>query len=96
MSRSELAQARTEAELDFEVEKMVSKKRKEKNKGEKKIPGHGWEEDWASLYGEGISGKLPRFANRITSKVFPFNSTLLTNVINLFCTMIIIYLYFKI
>ncbi|KMZ73413.1 hypothetical protein ZOSMA_14G01810 [Zostera marina] len=68
LSRSELAQARTEAELDFEVEKMVSKKRKEKNKGEKKIPGHGWEEDWASLYGEGISGKLPRFANRITSK----------------------------
>lgn len=94
MSQSELTQARTEAELDFEVEERVAKKRKEKKKGEKKTPGHGWEEDWASLYGEGISGKLPRFANRITSKVFPFISTVL-NFFNLFWTMMIIFLYFK-
>ncbi|KAJ6846908.1 rRNA biogenesis protein RRP5 [Iris pallida] len=71
LSRQEEAEARAEAESEFEKEENESKKGKDggKKKGaKKKMRSATGEDDLGSLFGEGISGKLPRFANRITLK----------------------------
>ncbi|KAJ6839615.1 rRNA biogenesis protein RRP5 [Iris pallida] len=71
LSRQEEAQARAEAEAEFEKEENESKKGKDKGKkkgGAKKKRSATGDDDLGSLFGEGISGKLPRFANRITLK----------------------------
>lgn len=73
LSREEIAEARAEAEEEFERE---SKKGKDtrKKKGAKKSLAEAVD-DFGSLFGDGLTGKLPRFANRITLKVSSgFNS----------------------
>lgn len=67
MSRKEAAEARAEAESEFEREER-SKGKKKKKKGARRSLGEA-DEDFGSLFGEGVTGKLPRFANRITLKV---------------------------
>lgn len=62
-----MAEARAEAEAEFQREK-----RQFGTKGNKdrRIKRHDTqEEELGSLFGEGVTGKLPRFANRITLKV---------------------------
>ncbi|XP_020532096.1 rRNA biogenesis protein RRP5 [Amborella trichopoda] len=62
LSRSELEEARASADAQFEVEARVSKKAKRPRKPFTS------EEDLGSLFGDGSSSTLPRFANRITPK----------------------------
>ena len=61
LSREEKDEIR--AEVDAEVRD--SKRRKHKGPKSRKPN----EDDLGSLFGEGITGKLPRFANRVTLKV---------------------------
>ena len=55
------------AEVDAEFDAGERKMKKKNSKTTKKI--HVMEDDMGSLFGGGITGKLPRFANRITLKV---------------------------
>ncbi|XP_072958510.1 rRNA biogenesis protein RRP5 isoform X2 [Typha angustifolia] len=70
LSREEAAEARAEAEAEFEREEMGPARGKDnrKKKGARKPSSGRAEEDFGSLFGEGVTGKLPRFANRITLK----------------------------
>jgi rRNA biogenesis protein RRP5 len=61
-----VAEARAEAEAEFEREERQFGRKGKKNRRIKRPEAH---EDLGSLFGEGVTGKLPRFANRITSKV---------------------------
>ncbi|KAG1347685.1 putative rRNA biogenesis protein RRP5 [Cocos nucifera] len=65
-SREEVAEARAEVEEEFERESKKSKDTRKK-KGAKKLLAEAVD-DFGSLFGDGITGKLPRFANRITLK----------------------------
>lgn len=53
-------------DAEFEAEGRGLKKNKKKRVQKQS---HSAEDDLGSLFGVGISGKLPRFANRITWKV---------------------------
>ncbi|KAF8768533.1 hypothetical protein HU200_007543 [Digitaria exilis] len=64
LSKDEVAEARVEAEEDFERE---GKKGKRKRKGGDSS-GFGPDDDLGTLFGGATTGKLPRFANRITVK----------------------------
>ncbi|KAF0907052.1 hypothetical protein E2562_014658 [Oryza meyeriana var. granulata] len=64
LSRDEVAEARAEAEADFEREERRGKR---KRKGTS-LSGDGGDDDLGSLFGGATTGKLPRFANRITLK----------------------------
>uniref|UniRef100_A0A0D9WWN1 Protein RRP5 homolog n=1 Tax=Leersia perrieri TaxID=77586 RepID=A0A0D9WWN1_9ORYZ len=64
LSRDEVAEARAEAEADFEREDTRGKR---KRKGVSSSGGGG-DDDLGSLFGGLTTGKLPRFANRITLK----------------------------
>jgi rRNA biogenesis protein RRP5 len=79
-----VAEARAEAEEDFDRE---VKKGKGKGKRKRKVDessGFGADDDLGTLFGGATTGKLPRFANRITVKVFPSETQLLCrNVIDL-------------
>ncbi|KAJ0982713.1 hypothetical protein J5N97_010968 [Dioscorea zingiberensis] len=71
LSREEEAEARAEAEAEFDREQLVSIRGRDKGIGKKKgkrKPFGDEEDDLGSLFGEGITGKLPRHANRITLK----------------------------
>lgn len=52
--------------MQLEAEEKASKSKQKKNM-RKKV--NAAEDDLGSLFGDGISGKLPRYANRITLKV---------------------------
>ncbi|XP_010317858.1 rRNA biogenesis protein RRP5 [Solanum lycopersicum] len=64
LSRKELDEVRAEVDAEFEAEDRLLKKRKKQHKLQKTNT----EDDLGSLFGGGINGKLPRFANRITLK----------------------------
>lgn len=66
LSREEEAEARAEAEAEFEAEQKQGKKRSKRAR----MSSMDVEDDMGSLFGGGITGKLPRYANRITLKVF--------------------------
>lgn len=66
LSREELDEVRAEVDADFEAERRGSKK-SNKKRGQKQSLSA--DDDLGSLFGGGISGKLPRFANKITWKV---------------------------
>ncbi|GFP79860.1 protein rrp5 homolog [Phtheirospermum japonicum] len=65
-SREERNGARTVEDRDFESDQIVLKKRKKEKRVQNRI--QSTEEDLGSLFGDGITGKLPRFANKITMK----------------------------
>ncbi|PHU24036.1 hypothetical protein BC332_09143 [Capsicum chinense] len=65
LSREELDEVRAEVDAEFEAEERLLKKRKKHSKLQKTTSA---EDDLGSLFGGGINGKLPRFANRITLK----------------------------
>ncbi|CAN6476370.1 unnamed protein product [Victoria cruziana] len=65
LNRVEVEQARMEAEEEFEREERTrenSRKRKRSGKSSSE------DDDLGSLFGEGVAGKLPRLANKITIK----------------------------
>ncbi|KAK9086007.1 hypothetical protein Sjap_026418 [Stephania japonica] len=64
LSRKEEEEVRAEVDAEYEVEQRMPTKNKRKRKGGNFTA----EEDLGSLFGKGITGKLPRFANRITLK----------------------------
>ncbi|KAM7524627.1 hypothetical protein LguiA_014529 [Lonicera macranthoides] len=64
LSRKELDEVRAEVDAEFESEGRVLKK---KSKGVRS-KGHSTEDEFGSLFGDGITGKLPRFVNKITLK----------------------------
>ncbi|XP_058095269.1 rRNA biogenesis protein RRP5 [Magnolia sinica] len=63
LSRWEEDEVRAEVTAEFEAEERAAKKKKRSGKT------FALEDDLGSLFGDGITGKLPRFANRITFKV---------------------------
>ncbi|XP_026418043.1 rRNA biogenesis protein RRP5-like isoform X1 [Papaver somniferum] len=63
LSRREESEIRAEVDAEFATEYRESKK---KSKRQKKDTVE--DDDFGSLFGDGIAGKLPRFANRITLK----------------------------
>ncbi|XP_010557958.1 PREDICTED: rRNA biogenesis protein RRP5 isoform X2 [Tarenaya hassleriana] len=65
LSRKEREKIRAEVDVEFDVDEHVSKKTK-RGKVKKKNPADA--DDLGSLFGGGISGKLPRYANKITNK----------------------------
>ncbi|KAF4369032.1 hypothetical protein F8388_013361 [Cannabis sativa] len=65
LSRKEREEVRAEVDAQFEVEEQELKTKK-KRKNLPKISQE--EDDLGSLFGGGITGKLPRFANKITLK----------------------------
>ncbi|KAH7661832.1 Nucleic acid-binding proteins protein [Dioscorea alata] len=72
LSKEEEAEARAEAEEEFDREQRFSKKgggkgMGKKKKGNKKLFGDE-EDDLGFLFGEGVTGKLPKYVNRITLK----------------------------
>ncbi|XP_041997837.1 rRNA biogenesis protein RRP5-like isoform X2 [Salvia splendens] len=66
LSREERNEAREGVEKDFETEIRVLKKRKKEKRVQHKD--NSTEDDLGLLFGDGITGKLPRFANKITLK----------------------------
>ncbi|KAM3406782.1 hypothetical protein ACQJBY_000696 [Aegilops geniculata] len=64
LSRDEMAEARTEAEVEFEKEERRGKKKRKANASS----GIDGDDDLGTLFGGATTGKLPRFANRITLK----------------------------
>ncbi|KAL2480440.1 RNA binding [Abeliophyllum distichum] len=66
LSRGELDEVRAEVDMEFEAEQRLLKKRKKEKRVQNRNQSS--EDDLGSLFGDGISGKLPRFANRITLK----------------------------
>lgn len=65
LSREEEAEVRAKAEVEFEIEQRQGKKRS-KRATKSSMDG---EDDMGSMLSGGITGKLPRYANRITLKV---------------------------
>ncbi|XP_057496360.1 rRNA biogenesis protein RRP5 [Actinidia eriantha] len=65
LSKEELDEVHAEVDAEFDAEGRGLKKRKNKRSQKQN---HSAEDDLGSLFGGGISGKLPRFANRITWK----------------------------
>lgn len=65
LSRDEMAEARTEAEVEFEKEERRGKSKKRNDNASLGIDG---DDDLGTLFGGVTTGKLPRFANRITLK----------------------------
>ncbi|XP_066389622.1 rRNA biogenesis protein RRP5-like [Miscanthus floridulus] len=66
LSKDEMAEARAEAEQDFEREGKKGKGKRKRRGGESS--GFGEDDDLGTLFGGATTGKLPRFANRITVK----------------------------
>lgn len=63
MSRKEEEEIRAEVDAEFESEQRDSKKKRKQRRS------NNVEDDLGSLFGDGISGKLPKYANKITLKV---------------------------
>ncbi|KAL7134052.1 hypothetical protein ABFS83_11G001300 [Erythranthe nasuta] len=66
LSREEINEARAVADNDFEADHRVLKKRHKEKRLQNRD--QSTEDDLGSLFGDGIKGKLPRFANKITLK----------------------------
>ncbi|XP_057768681.1 rRNA biogenesis protein RRP5 isoform X2 [Salvia miltiorrhiza] len=66
LSREERNEAREGVDKDFETDNRVLKKRKKDKRVQNK--NNSTEDDLGLLFGDGITGKLPRFANKITLK----------------------------
>ncbi|KDP21906.1 hypothetical protein JCGZ_03044 [Jatropha curcas] len=66
LSQRERKEIRAEADAEFEAEERVSVMKKKGKKLQNKK--HLETDDFGSLFGEGLTGKLPRFANKITLK----------------------------
>lgn len=64
LSRDEMAEARTEADAEFEKEERRGAKKRKSNIS----IGIDADDDLGTLFGGATTGKLPRFANRITLK----------------------------
>ncbi|CAO2824133.1 unnamed protein product [Amaranthus hypochondriacus] len=64
LSREERDEIRAQVDEEFDSHVRDSKRRKKKTQGSRKSN----DDELGSLFGEGISGKLPRFANKITLK----------------------------
>lgn len=72
LSQKERDEIRAEVDAEFEAEERDLKHTKEKKKKKRKnleMKSREAEDDFGSLFGAGITGKLPRFANKITLKV---------------------------
>ncbi|GJN24853.1 hypothetical protein PR202_gb12621 [Eleusine coracana subsp. coracana] len=67
LSRDEVAEACAEAETDFDNEGKKGKGKRKRKGGESS--GFDADDDLGTLFGGATTGKLPRFANRITLKV---------------------------
>ncbi|KAJ8754493.1 hypothetical protein K2173_005654 [Erythroxylum novogranatense] len=67
LSRKERDDIAAEVDAEFEAEKSVLKKTK-KTRKRPQNKSHLAEDDFGSLFGDGLAGKLPRFANKITLK----------------------------
>jgi rRNA biogenesis protein RRP5 len=74
LSRDEVAEARAEAEAEFDKEGRKGKGKRKRKGGDSS--GFDADDDLGTLFGGATTGKLPRFANRITLKV-SFSQTLL-------------------
>lgn len=68
LSRRELENVREEVDAEFEAEETGLKK-KGKRKKRLEYRSQSTEDDLGSLFGDAFTGKLPRFANKITLKV---------------------------
>lgn len=68
LSRREREEIRAGVDAEFEAESRDFKQQKKKRKSLQKKT-HAAEDDFGSLFGDGIKGKLPRYANKITLKV---------------------------
>ena len=62
-----MAEARAEAEQDFEREGKKGKGKRKRRGSESSS--FGPNDDLGTLFGDATTGKLPRYANRITVKV---------------------------
>lgn len=84
MSREERNELREGVNKDSETEQRLLKKRKKEKRVQNSY--HSVEEDLGSLFGDGVTGKLPRFANKITLKVCLLSSCsfLISNLFNKF------------
>lgn len=67
LTQQERDEIRAEVDAEFEAEDRGLKNKRRK-KMQKKSQTE--DDDFSSLFGGGITGKLPRFANKITLKVF--------------------------
>nr|XP_015898902.2 rRNA biogenesis protein RRP5 isoform X1 [Ziziphus jujuba var. spinosa] len=71
LSQKERDEIHAEVDAEFEAEERDLKHTKEKKKKKRKnleMKSREAEDDFGSLFGAGITGKLPRFANKITLK----------------------------
>ncbi|KAF3441966.1 hypothetical protein FNV43_RR15882 [Rhamnella rubrinervis] len=66
LSRQEREEIHAEVDAEFEAEERNLKQKKKRKGLQKKS--YATEDDFASLFGDGITGKLPRYANKITLK----------------------------
>lgn len=67
MSREGRNDAKEGVNKDFETDNRALKKRKKEKRVQNQ--NNSTEDDLGLLFGDGITGKLPRFANKITLKV---------------------------
>lgn len=70
LNRKERDEIRAEVDAEFEAEERELKKRKKKRMPKESLA---MEDELGSLFGDGITGKLPRYANKITLKVSCLN-----------------------
>ncbi|XP_057982836.1 rRNA biogenesis protein RRP5 [Malania oleifera] len=66
LSRREKDEIHAEVDAEFEAQERVLKKKQKKKVMQKKTQAA--EDDLGSLFGDGLTGKLPKFANKITLK----------------------------
>lgn len=66
LSRKERDEIRAEVDAEFESEQQDQKKQRRRMMQKKT---RATEDDFGSLFGDSITGKLPRYANKITWKV---------------------------
>lgn len=76
LSHQEREEIYAEVDAEFEAEQRGLKKRKKEGKRVTRKA----DDDIGSLFGDGITGKLPRFANKITFKVRNCNWTPLSQI----------------
>lgn len=67
LSRQEREEIHAEVDKEFEAEERDLKQKKNRKSLQKKS--YATEDDFGSLFGDGITGKLPRYVNKITLKV---------------------------
>lgn len=68
LSKKEREKIYEEVDAEFDADDRVSKKSKG-GKSKKRIPNN-VDDDLGLLFGGGLTGKRPRYANKITSKVY--------------------------